>query len=554
MLDLRQIQSNVLRGYRYGRAPKFVHYVFVRFDPAQTAQARAVLAQLLPLVTCCEAYDNGAAAQGVLNVGLAYPAIAMFGYGGQARALDASDDEATSAIEAFKCGMRARARAYLGDDEDSAPDNWEAPYRGERMHAVFAMNAPTEAALQGIVAKVEAALKANPSVRRVHDEAGRHFDGDWAGKEHFGFADGIAQPTVLDAGDEELPGGGTPRDRKGWSRLRSGEFVLGHADELGQVQFQSPFFNNGSFMVFRKLQQHVGRYRAYVQRVAQGNGVSPELVGAKMVGRWQSGAPLVLAPDRDDPELGHDPRRNDDFRYADDPRGIRCPLGAHVRRNNPREDPSGPGTVQTRLHRIIRRSTPYGPRLPLGASEDGRERGLLFVAINANIARQFEFVQRNWVNSVLSSTHLTLPDDRDPLIGAQHGGDRAGKFLIQNADRKRAPMIAWDLPRFVTTRGGAYFLLPSLDTLYNLANDVPPPPDQADCPNVESPNARPEARPEPGQSPTGSSPPSEPCEVEDPPDPEEPLPEEAEPTREESELEGDSSDSSEVRAAFSEDP
>ncbi len=520
MLDLRQIQSNVLRGYRYGFTPKFVHYVFVRFDPARKAEARAVLAQLLPQVTCCEAYDQGAAEGGVLNVGLAYPAIAMFGYGGQARALDASDDEATSAIEAFKCGMRARARAYLGDDETSGPDYWEAPYRGDRIHAVFAMNASTRAALDGILAKVEAALAANPSVLRVHDEAGSHFEGEWAGQEHFGFVDGIAQPSVLDAGDDAFPGAGTPKDRKGWSRLRSGEFVLGHADELGQVQFQSPFFLNGSFMVFRKLQQHVGRYRDYVQGVAQRNGVSAELVGAKMVGRWHSGAPLALAPDRDDPELGRDPRKNNDFRYADDARGTRCPLGAHIRRNNPREDPSGPGTVQTRLHRIIRRSTPYGPRLEPGMSEDGRERGLLFVAINANIARQFEFVQRNWVNSVLSSTHLTLPDDRDPLIGAQHEGDRAGKFLIQNAGRRKTPMIAWDLPRFVTTRGGAYFLLPSLDTLYNLAHDVPPPPEQADCPNVESPNARPEARPEPGASPQGSSPASEPCPVEVAPQPE----------------------------------
>ncbi len=509
MLDLRQIQSNVLRGYRYGCAPKFVHFIFVRFT--QVAEARAVLKELLPLVTCCEAYDNGADDQGVLNVGLAYPAVEMFGYGGQARALDASDDEATSAVEAYKCGMRARARAYLGDDGVSDPDNWETPFREARLHAVFAMNAPTRDALEGVTSKVEAALAEHPTVLRVHDEAGAHFDGDWAGKEHFGFADGIAQPSVLDAGDEAFPGGGTPNKRKGWSRLRSGEFVLGHVDELGQVQFQSPFFMNGSFMVFRKLQQHVGRYRDYVQAVAARNGVSAELVGAKMVGRWQSGAPLLHAPDEDDPKLGRNPQENNDFRYCDDEKGTRCPLGAHIRRNNPREDPSGPGVVQTKLHRIIRRATPYGQRLAPGAPEDGQERGTLFVVINANIARQFEFVQRNWVNSVLSSTHLTLPADRDPLIGAQHAGERAGKFLMQNSRRNKAPMIAWDLPRFVTTRGGAYFFLPSLDTLYNLANDVPPPADRADCPNVESPGARPEARPEPGQSPSGANKATEPC-------------------------------------------
>lgn len=502
MLDLKQIQSNVLRGYHYGQAPKYVHYVFLRFGKASAA--RALLKDLYPLVTCCEAYDNGAGLQGVLNIGLAYPAIDMFGYGGQARALDARDDEATATIEAFKCGMKVRAKAYLGDDEDSAPENWQAPYRDDRLHAVLAMNAPTREALDALLAKVDTSLAARPSVTRVHDEAGAHFDGDWAGKEHFGFADGIAQPAVLDAQDETYPGDGTPSTgrfgRKTWKRLRCGEFVLGHADELGQVQFQSPFFLNGSFMVFRKLQQHVGRYRDYVQSVATKNGTTPEFVGAKMVGRWPSGAPLVRRPTEDDPELGANAKKNNDFRYAEDPEGLRCPLGAHIRRNNPREDPSGPGVVQTKLHRIIRRATPYGPRLAPNAAEDGTERGTLFVVINANIARQFEFVQRNWVNSVLSSTHLTLPADRDPLIGAQRSGNKAGKYLMPSAKSGKAPMIAWDLPRFVTTRGGAYFLLPSLDTLYNLANDVPPPADHADCPAIESADQRPEARPEPLQS------------------------------------------------------
>ncbi len=494
MLDLRQIQSNVLRGYRYGTAPKFVHFTFVRFT--NEAEARAVLKQLLPLVTSCEAYDSGAVANGVLNVGLAYPAVDMFGYGGQARALDAVDDEATSAVEAFKCGMRARARAYLGDDGSSDPEQWEAAFRDDRLHAVFAMNASTRDGLDRVRSRVDETLAAYASVVRVHDEVGAHFDGDWAGKEHFGFADGIAQPSVLDAADEAYPGDGTPKKRRGWSRLRSGEFVLGQPDELGQVQFRSAFFKNGSFMVFRKLQQHVGLYRDYVQSVAARNGVTPEFVGAKMVGRWQSGAPLMHAPKQDDPELAGNPHKNNDFRYCDDEFGARCPLGAHIRRNNPREDPSGPGVVQTKLHRIIRRATPYGPRLAPGSAEDGTERGTLFVVINANIARQFEFVQRNWVNSVLSSTHLTLPEDRDPLIGAQHSGERAGKYLMTNTTRNRAPLIAWDLPRFVTTRGGEYFLLPSLDTLYNLAHDVPPPPEQVDCPTLDSPGARPDARPE----------------------------------------------------------
>ncbi|MBL4684350.1 MAG: Dyp-type peroxidase [Nannocystaceae bacterium] len=477
MLELSQIQSNILREYRHGTAPAFVHFIFLRFGEAK--EARDLIKALYPMVTSCARLDGGVPS--VLNIGLAYPAVELFGFGGDARALNERDDEATGTIEAFKCGMRVRAAEILGDDDDSDPSNWEAPYRQGRLHAVLCLNAHTREKLDASLKLVGDAIASFPSVQRVHDEAAADFGGDLSGTEHFGFADGIAQPSVLDSGEPNYAGAGTPGKRRGWAPVKTGEFVLGHLDESGQVQFRSEFFKDGSFMVFRKLQQHVGRFRDYVNATAERSGTDSELVGAKMVGRWKSGAPLMLAPNKDDPALAADAKRNNDFRYKDDKEGKRCPIGAHIRRNNPREDPTGPGTIQTSKHRIIRRSTPYGTRLPEGASDDGQDRGVLFVVINADIARQFEFVQQNWVNSVLSSTVLTLPEDRDPLIGHQRNPDKAGKFLMPTAKRNKPPVIAWSLPRFVTTRGGEYFLLPSLDTLFHIGQGTRPPSDQEAC-------------------------------------------------------------------------
>lgn len=467
MLELGQIQSTILREYHRENAPPFECFVFLRFG--EEKGARALIGRLLPMVTSCADVDAGATC--VLNIGLTYPAVAMFGFGGEIRSLDDRDHEAAGTIEAYKCGMEARAEAILGDVDESAPSRWESVYRGGRIHAVLWLTAHTDERLRETLATVDAVVAEATGVERLHYEEAKGFTGKYAGTEHFGYADGIAQPSVLGSKVPAFPGDGTPRKRRGWDALQPGEFVLGQIDESGQTQFRSPFFANGSFMVFRKLRQHVGRFREYVTGVAERSGSTWEAVGAKMIGRWPSGAPLVLSPDCDDPELGADNKRNNDFRYADDPEGLRCPLGAHIRRNNPREDPTGPGTIQSRLHRIIRRSTPYGSRLPEGAPDDGEDRGVLFVVINADIARQFEFVQQNWVNSVKSSTGLTLPADRDPIVGQQLRGRSAGKFVMPSSDRKKGPTIAWGLPTFVTTRGGAYFLLPSLDALWDIAHD-----------------------------------------------------------------------------------
>ena len=182
-------------------------------------------------------------------------------------------------------------------------------------------------------------------------------------------------------------------------------------------------------------------------------------MAAKMVGRWPSGAPLTLTPEHDDPELGADPHRNNNFLYREnDDRGFRCPAGAHIRRNNPRD-----ATIigDARMHRLIRRGTTYGPPLPDGVlDDDGADRGLVGVFIGAHLERQFEFIKAEWVND---GNFIGYPGEKDPVAGHHDGTGSA--TIPEKPVRRRLQ----NLPSFVVTRGGEYCFLPGLRALRWLA-------------------------------------------------------------------------------------
>jgi Dyp-type peroxidase family len=211
-------------------------------------------------------------------------------------------------------------------------------------------------------------------------------------------------------------------------------------------------------MVFRKLRQDVARYREVVARTARDhfNG-DVELVAAKIVGRWRDGTPVTLAPERTDPALAADRSRGNDFTFRDDPRGERCPLGAHIRRANPRDALPG-GFARSRRHRIIRRGMPYGPVLPPGSDDDGADRGLVFVCFNASIRRQFETVNA-WL---IDGNLFGLGTDSDYLLGANERTD--GKMTIQG----RPPTFVSPQWPLVITRGGEYLFLPGIAALHAL--------------------------------------------------------------------------------------
>jgi deferrochelatase/peroxidase EfeB len=174
------------------------------------------------------------------------------------------------------------------------------------------------------------------------------------------------------------------------------------------------------------------------------------------MGRWRSGAPLVLAPDKDDPELGADRMRNNNFNYKEmDPHGYACPLGSHARRLNPRDT-----AHNMNRHRMIRRGATYGPALPEGAPDDGVDRGIAAFIICASLVRQFEFAQNVWIND---RTFHELGNEHDPICGTQDG------TLDFKIPKRPIRKTLKGLPAFTTLTGGAYFFLPGINAMRYLA-------------------------------------------------------------------------------------
>jgi Dyp-type peroxidase family len=404
------------------------------------------------------------------------------------RVLEVDNATCESFPEPFCEGMAARA-AILGDTGASAPDYWEGYLGSTQVHGVLWWNwwdLPKSARLPGEKYR-ELAKRAHQTwdhikaricdsgLNILHAEAGdanyeEFSSGDIDRVEHFGFRDGISQPWVdFGIGDatglpRPPPGGGTPGRNGQWAPLAPGEFVLGYPDEDGLVQpwpCNSQLRHGGMYMVFRKLEQDVVGFRNFLRKSAPDLAAS-QLLAAQMFGRWPDGTPLIQSPGGPNQGNPRDSSRpvNDFLYQRDDPGGRRCPIGAHIRRANPRD--TG-GRNEARRHRLLRRGITYGgPLLPEDSPGDGRKRGVLFVALNARIDQQFEFVQSRWLNTgeLLGQAGA----GRDP-INAPHAGQLCDSF--QSPSR---PAPVTHLTRFVTMRGGDYFFVPSLQALRRLAN------------------------------------------------------------------------------------
>ena len=366
------------------------------------------------------------------------------------RALGVPEPSLATFPEEFQQGMVARAQ-ILGDTGANHPDNWVGGMASADLHAIvmlFARDVVERDRCQAEHAKLVSCSEGLEVLSALDLEATPPFD---YAHDHFGYRDRLSQPVIEDSGEEPTPGSG--------NALKAGEFILGYPDENGPPLYQPQpelLSRNGSFMAYRRLQEHVGAFRDFLRE----HGDTPEeqeLVAAKLMGRWRSGAPLVLAPDKDNPELGSDPQRNNDFKYKQqDPLGYAVPLGAHIRRMNPRDT-----AANMNRRRMIRRGATYGPPLPEAAPEDGEERGIAAFVICASLIRQFEFAQNVWVND---RNFHELGNERDPIIGNQNG---TLEFKIPKRPiRKRIS----GLPSFTTVRGGAYFFLPGLKALQYLAS------------------------------------------------------------------------------------
>jgi len=440
-LDLPNIQGFVVRGYRM----PFAAYLLLQVTDA--SKARRWIADTLDEVLTATPWSVKPEA----GVNLA------FSYAGL-RALGLAEATLSGFPQEFRDGMASRAEA-LGDTGESAPERWEPGFVDPGVDVLVMISAQTEDALSERDARIRGAAQEG-GLAVVMDQVGAALPG---GIEHFGFADGFAQPAIEGAGVEPRPGQGAPDGKAGWRPIRAGEFILGYPDEQGALPVApdpDQFSVNGTYLVYRKLRQDVAAFRRQLAEGARHFGGGEELLAAKIVGRWRDGTPLAVSPGRPDPGVVADPNRNNAFSYADDPDGRRCPIGSHIRRANPRRSLPFDGALVNR-HRLIRRGIPYGPPLPDGAPDDGADRGVVFISLQTSIARQFEFVQAGWF---AGGNAFRLGDDQDVIMGPQdHEGTR--KMTIPGAP----PFLLGPLSRVVTVRGGEYLFCPGINGLRHLA-------------------------------------------------------------------------------------
>lgn len=445
-IDPEDIQGLVASGYDHLNCTRFLFLEIIDAD-----LARAWLKRVMRLVTNA-VHPGRNKSNTCFNLAFSWKGLQQLGI--DENLVDGFSRE-------FRCGMtRPEAAKILGDLNNNEERNWDfGRSAGQPLHILAMLYGKTPQDLEDLARRCE--LDPRPdgfekapridSVREPHDR-----------NEPFGFRDGISQPPIV----------GFSTDLNDGELIKTGEFLLGYENELGFRtsiasidSWQDPagyladdparpsrrwFALNGTYLVFRKLSQDVSGFWRWAEERAGGDPNKKETVAAKLVGRWRSGAPLVLNPH----EPGADPRN--DFLYTPtDPAGTACPIGSHIRRANPRDSlpmwPSRSLEVVKR-HRIIRRGRPY---------RDAGGQGICFIALNADLMRQFEFVQQIWFND---PEFNGLDHDPDPLVGLR--ADDA-QFTIQC---KRGNQHLRGLPDFVRMKGGGYFFLPGIRTIRFLAN------------------------------------------------------------------------------------
>jgi Dyp-type peroxidase family len=436
-LDLHEIQATVLRPRP---APYFGAHVLLRIDDAQAG--RHFLRRLTPHIASAANWWDAATTW--LAIGISYAGL---------EALGLPKESLQSFPETFRVGMAARA-GELRDEGVNDPKNWDRPFGTGQIHiGVSAFSDSEEKRKRALaIAREQYEGSSGVSVLAMQD-----FGAQLGDLNSLGYKDGIDQPAIEGSGVEPLPGQGRP--------IKAGEFILGYPGEAGvPVAMPQPDIlgRNGTFVGFRKYQSRVGAFNRFL-RTNGSTEQAQELLAAKLVGRWRSGAPLTLAPDVDNPALGADPQRNNNFDYANDPHGRQVPFGSHIRRMNPRD------TKLTRLtdvsiHRVIRRGTTYGPSYDpnaLSEQDDQVPRGAIFLFISAKAMATMEFLQQEWIND---GDFIGANGERDPIIGRQEEG--ATFTIPKEPVRQRIRGIE----TFNVLRGGEYFFMPSISALNWLAD------------------------------------------------------------------------------------
>lgn len=470
-LDLDEIQGNVLPGFNNH------HQALVLVGFPTPAAGRAWLAAVtMKIASASEVMArSGLSNTSWINVAVSHAGLVALGR--------PRSELSTFPVE-FRAGLVKRANT-VGDLGGNAVKNWPAPFQ-QTFHAVVIIAADEVDDRQSLVRQhQELATQHGVEVRHVEYGDVRV---DEPGHEHFGFRDGISQPGVRGFTVPSDPAN-AEQGIPGQDLLWPGEFVLGYPaqggvgtdeDAQGAIATSGPkWTKNGSYLVFRRLRQDVAGFREFIRSVAKSQGFSEDLAGAKIVGRYKSGAPLALTGEQDtdpgltDPAICSDEQINDfEFVEGGDLNGDLVPLAAHIRKTYPRDHPTDDGgEADTQRHRVLRRGIPFGTSLPADAAADSAEaladfpddRGLLFLCYQTSIARQFEHVQQQWVNDP------TFPEPnagQDAIIAT---APATGELSLPGG---RSGHVAL-MQRFVATTGGGYFFQPSMSALAALSAAPP---------------------------------------------------------------------------------
>jgi Dyp-type peroxidase family len=456
-LELADIQGIVISGYANLPATRYLFFAI-----ESPVSVRPWLSGLAEQITTETRQPAGSARPTEV-------VSAAFTYDGL-RTLGVPPDSLNTFPPEFIDGMGQRA-PLLGDIGDNAPSRWDLGGPQSRVDLLIVLNAKNDKSLDDLSYR----LDTPQGLREIYRQ-----NASFSKYEPFGFRDGISQPGLENSPAPILPG---------QQVIKAGEFLLGYENEYSQTPSMPTIAEsgrttslprnlkqagrrdlgrNGSYLVVRKLVQNVTKFwEFFAEEARRENASDIELVkvqlAAKCVGRWKSGAPLVLAPHHDDKDLADKPRNNIFNFMTDDQWGLSCPIGSHIRRANPRDSllPDPVSSLRTlKRHRIVRRGRSFG-MLPPRASQpsaNNYEQGIMFVALNADFEQQFEFIQRNWING---SAFGGLFAEKDPLLG-----DGRGVVTIPERPVRRRLQ---DVPQFVTTRGGGYFFLPGINALKFLA-------------------------------------------------------------------------------------
>jgi deferrochelatase/peroxidase EfeB len=478
-LDLQDIQGFILRGYRM---PVARHFVLTVTTPAT---ARALLGRMVsgsesdsPQITTADEWqvasspgpedDQTAPAKRkpdyCLNVGITWPGLVALELQSGVPGLS------FKSFTAFVQGAAARADG-VGDKGPSGPVNWVGGLGKGNEHVLLTLHALSQEILDSYSARLSALFTEGAAFHEMWRADGMALLEMQNGipvpvpKVHFGYTDGLSgTPAIRGGPDPSRPDHREPCDP--WL------FVLLDEAENYNVPEPKELGLNGSFAVFKVIRQDVVGFENFLQ--ANKDRIDPELLAAKLCGRWRNGVPLEVSPDTDSPAGGIQPELLNDFDYVNsdgsgDPRGLRCPVGAHIRRVNPRGQPilgQGQPGGSNNTHRLIRRGLPYGPIYTPGQPDDGIERGLLGYFICSNIENQYEFVLKQWTEDAAFVGPVRLnPNSKDPIIGKNDPAQSV--FEIPQAGGP--PLKITGFSAFVTTKAVAYCFLPSVTALKFIA-------------------------------------------------------------------------------------